>query len=134
MKDHPASSPLANSINDSCQRIGIGRSMLYQLIDFEEIKPFYVGTRTLIPESELQRFICRLWLVARVNKRLQAKPERHYVAMRAFKPSMRNCGRYFILDEKDNLVTADVDLIALARSLELSNPEEELARTELQRE
>lgn len=49
--------PLAHAVPDACQRLGISRSTLYELIASGEIRSFKVGTRTLIPESELRRFI-----------------------------------------------------------------------------
>lgn len=52
-----ASAPLANTIPQACQRLGIGRTALYELLKIGAICAFKVGTRTLIPESELQRFV-----------------------------------------------------------------------------
>ena len=49
--------PLANTINDSCSRLGIGRTLLYDLIKQGKLRPIKLGSRTLIPESELQRLI-----------------------------------------------------------------------------
>jgi excisionase family DNA binding protein len=49
--------PLAHSVNEACRRLGIGRTSLYELIDAKEIRPFKIGRKTLIPESELQRVI-----------------------------------------------------------------------------
>jgi excisionase family DNA binding protein len=48
---------LAHGIDAACYRLNIGRSKLYDLIGKKAIRPIKVGTRTLIPESELQRFI-----------------------------------------------------------------------------
>jgi len=49
--------PLANTINDSCIRLGIGRTLMYALIKQGKLRSIKLGTRTLIPESELQRLI-----------------------------------------------------------------------------
>ena len=49
--------PLANTIPEACRRLSIGKTTLYQLMTTGEIKAIKVGTRTLIPETELQRFI-----------------------------------------------------------------------------
>lgn len=51
--------PLAWRIDSASHRAGIGRTMLYQLIKDGEIKTIKVGRRTLIPESELQRWLAR---------------------------------------------------------------------------
>ena len=50
-------SPLANTIQDSCSRLGIGRTLLYDLLKQGKIRSIKLGTRTLIPETELQRLI-----------------------------------------------------------------------------
>jgi len=51
--------PLAHQIPEACRRIGIARTSIYQLIKDGEIKSIKVGARTLIPETELQRFIAK---------------------------------------------------------------------------
>lgn len=51
------SAPLAHRIPDACQRIGIGRSSLYELIKSGDLKTVRIAGRTLIPESELQRLV-----------------------------------------------------------------------------
>jgi len=51
------SAPLAHPVNDACKRLGIGRTSLYELIAAREIRPFKIGRKTLIPESELQRVV-----------------------------------------------------------------------------
>lgn len=48
--------PLFNSVTDACRRLGVGRTTLYELIAGKAIVPIKLGTRTLVPESELQRF------------------------------------------------------------------------------
>jgi len=49
--------PLANTINDSCCRLGIGRTLLYDLLKQGKLRSIKLGTRTLIPETELQCLI-----------------------------------------------------------------------------
>ena len=49
--------PLSNSISDACRRLGVGRTTMYELIGSRKLRAFKLGQRTLIPESELQRFI-----------------------------------------------------------------------------
>lgn len=49
--------PLAHRIPEACARLGIGRSLFYALVAAGEIKTFRIGTRVLVAESELQRFI-----------------------------------------------------------------------------
>lgn len=52
-----ATAPLAHRIPDACQRIGVGRSSLYELIKSGQLKTVRIAGRTLIPESELQRLM-----------------------------------------------------------------------------
>lgn len=52
-----ASAPLAHRIPEACERIGLGRSRLYDMIRRGEINAIKIGGRTLIPESELQRIV-----------------------------------------------------------------------------
>jgi excisionase family DNA binding protein len=49
--------PLAHPLTQAATRLGIGKTLLYDLIDHKEIRAIKVGIRTLIPEVELQRFI-----------------------------------------------------------------------------
>jgi len=57
--------PLAHKVPDACRRIGIGRTVLYELIKAGEVRAIKIGCRTLIPEAELQRVIAsRLKAVA----------------------------------------------------------------------
>lgn len=51
------SAPLAHRIPDACQRIGVGRSSLYELIKTGQLRTVRIAGRTLIPESELQRLV-----------------------------------------------------------------------------
>lgn len=56
-KNKTALTPLAHQIPEACARVGIGRTMMYQLIKEGQIKPIKVGRRTLIPETELQKLV-----------------------------------------------------------------------------
>lgn len=49
--------PLAYQPAQAAIRLGVGVSTLYALIDAKEIKAFKIGTRTMVPETELVRFI-----------------------------------------------------------------------------
>jgi len=49
--------PLAHTVPDACQRLGVSRTTLYELIGRGSIRSFKVGARTLIPESELRKFV-----------------------------------------------------------------------------
>ena len=49
--------PLANTIPTACSRLGIGRTLIYDLLKQGKLRSIKLGTRTLIPESELQRLI-----------------------------------------------------------------------------
>jgi excisionase family DNA binding protein len=49
--------PLAHTVSDACRRLGISRSRLYLLLSSGEIRSIKVGHRTLVPESELQKFV-----------------------------------------------------------------------------
>jgi excisionase family DNA binding protein len=54
MERHP---PLASTIQTACSRLGIGRTLIYDLLKQGKLKSIKLGSRTLIPESELQRLI-----------------------------------------------------------------------------
>jgi excisionase family DNA binding protein len=51
------SQPIANTIAEAAKRLGVGRTTLYELIGARQLRTFKVGTRTLIPEAELTRFV-----------------------------------------------------------------------------
>ncbi len=55
--DTTTSAPLAHQIPQACARLAVSRSTLYELLKSGELRAFKLGSRTLIPESELQRFI-----------------------------------------------------------------------------
>jgi len=49
--------PLAHSIPAACERLGIGKTTIYELIKAGDIRPFKIGRKTLIPESDLLSLI-----------------------------------------------------------------------------
>ena len=49
--------PLASTIPTACSRLGIGRTLIYDLIKQGRLRPIKLGSRTLIPETELHRLI-----------------------------------------------------------------------------
>lgn len=49
--------PLLHPVPESCRRLSIGRTMLYELIARGELHAVKIGHKTLIPEAELQRLI-----------------------------------------------------------------------------
>lgn len=51
------SQPIANTIAEAAKRLGVGRTTLYELIGARQLRTFKIGTRTLIPEVELSRFV-----------------------------------------------------------------------------
>lgn len=51
--------PITVRVRDACRMTGIGRSKLYELIAGGEIEIIKVGTITLIPTADLNRFIER---------------------------------------------------------------------------
>lgn len=48
--------PVFNSIRNAAARLGIGVTMLYSIIGSGQLRTVKLGARTLIHESELQRF------------------------------------------------------------------------------
>ena len=57
-EDQPLSA-LAYSVPDSCRRLGLGRTTVYELIRSGELTPVNFGRRTVIPEAELRGLIER---------------------------------------------------------------------------
>lgn len=45
------------SIREAIERLGIGRTTIYSMIKDGQLKPTYIGRRTLIPISETERFL-----------------------------------------------------------------------------
>lgn len=56
--------PLAVSVAEAAQLIGLSRPKVYQLMQTGDFPSFKVGTRTLIPMEEL-----RAWVAAQAEKR-----------------------------------------------------------------
>lgn len=59
---HPEA--IAYSVDDAACRISVGRSTIYAAIGEGAIRATYIGRRTLIPASELQRFIVERMVAA----------------------------------------------------------------------
>lgn len=53
------SAPLAHTVPAACQRLGISRTTIYELLKQREIRSFKVGNRTLIPDSDLRAFVAK---------------------------------------------------------------------------
>ena len=49
--------PLLHRIPDACRRLSVSRTTLYELIKAGEIRSVKIGTRSLIPEIDLQRVL-----------------------------------------------------------------------------
>ena len=54
MQEH---TPLASTIQTACSRLGIGRTLIYDLLKQGKLRSIKLGSRTLIPETELQRLV-----------------------------------------------------------------------------
>lgn len=110
---------LSNTISQAIERINIGSSTLFLLLDDGEIESFTVGSRRLIPENGLQRFIARSALIDRINRVLEKKSEPCRVVSRTLfrRGRCRDCGRFFTVDRRDNVVSAHIDLLSLGREL-----------------
>jgi excisionase family DNA binding protein len=48
---------VANSIENTCARLSIGRTTFYDLVNAGRLKVFKLGRKTLVPESEIQRLV-----------------------------------------------------------------------------
>jgi len=55
--DTDTMTPLAHPILQACKRIGVAKTSIFALIKAGQLRSIKIGSRTLIPESELQRFI-----------------------------------------------------------------------------
>lgn len=49
--------PIALSVPEAAKAIGIGRTKMFELIAGEDIKAIKIGRRTLVPATELTKFI-----------------------------------------------------------------------------
>ena len=59
-QDPPCAGPLASTIEIACRRLCIGRTLLYEQVKLGRLRTVKIGTRTLIAEIELQRFMGNL--------------------------------------------------------------------------
>jgi excisionase family DNA binding protein len=55
-----AVTPYLHTVPESAEKLCIGRTKLYELIDAGKIKTVKIGSRTLISDDELQRFVREL--------------------------------------------------------------------------
>ena len=55
MKLSPASERLAYPVREACQKLGIGRTSLYEMKRKGEIVLIRIAGRTLVPRSEIER-------------------------------------------------------------------------------
>jgi excisionase family DNA binding protein len=53
----PLTPPLALTVRNACALSGIGRTLLYKLIDTGQLRRVKVGKRTLIPFDDLQKLV-----------------------------------------------------------------------------
>ena len=53
----PAPAPLAWSPTEAAVRLGISRATVYELLSTGQLASFKVGSRRLIPDAEIRRFI-----------------------------------------------------------------------------
>lgn len=51
---------LLYSVVEAAQGLGIGRSLMYELIAAGELGSVKIGRRTLVPHDELVRYVARL--------------------------------------------------------------------------
>lgn len=50
---------LAVPVPEACTRLGIGRTLFYELVNAGEVRTFKVGARTLVPVRDLEAFVER---------------------------------------------------------------------------
>lgn len=63
--------PLLHQIPEVCRMLGIGRSMLYELIASGRLLVVKIGARTLVPADEVQRLASELVAKARAKAAAQ---------------------------------------------------------------
>lgn len=49
--------PLLNSVSSTCKRLSIGTTKFYALVKSRKLATVRLGARTMVAESELQRFV-----------------------------------------------------------------------------
>ncbi len=52
-----AAEPLAVSVDEAARRLGVGRTLLYDLIRQKKVRAVKLGTRTVVPATEIARLI-----------------------------------------------------------------------------
>jgi len=50
---------LATTVPVACQRLGVGRTTIYELIKAGELRTLKIGSRTLIPDEDQRKLIER---------------------------------------------------------------------------
>ena len=61
MKIISTAQPVANSVNTTCERLGICRATFYKAKKDGKIKTVKFGSRTIVTEDELQRVAREGW-------------------------------------------------------------------------
>lgn len=59
-RESPLRTKLLNEIPEACERTGLRRSKMYELLASGEIESVKIGKRRLIPEEALENFVARL--------------------------------------------------------------------------
>ena len=47
----------ANSVLETCQRLGVSRTLFYTMVQRGHLRVVKLGARTLVPEAEIQRLL-----------------------------------------------------------------------------
>ena len=99
--------------------LNCGKTLLYELINEAHVDRVSIGSRSLISDSSLRRLQRELELTVRINNVLEKKGQRVVIRLTRH----RNCGRFFLVETAgDTMVERDVDLVALACSLNVLQP------------
>lgn len=61
------SKPLMYQIPEACRQLGIGRTLLYELITTGKLTVVKLGARTLVPADELAKLAAQLLAEARAK-------------------------------------------------------------------
>ena len=48
---------VASTIHSTCARLSIGETTFHKLVKEGRLRVFKVGTKTLVPEAEIERFV-----------------------------------------------------------------------------
>ena len=57
---HQASAPLLNTLDMAARRLSVSRATFYRLVSAGELQVIKLGSRTMVAETELERFVARL--------------------------------------------------------------------------